>query len=107
MHSLAVYVKEGLSFARDSSLENCADSYLRFRLALLHSVSYFFFLYRSLSSSLWTVFDSVSSNIDKVLSINPSANVFVFGGLNVHQKDWFTYSGETDRLAELCYNVAI
>ena len=42
MHGLAVYVKEGLSFARDLSL----DSYLCFRLALLQSVSYFFFLYR-------------------------------------------------------------
>ena len=45
MHGLAVYVKEGLSFAWDLSLENSEDSYLRFRLALLHSVSYFFFLY--------------------------------------------------------------
>ena len=67
MHGLAVYVKEGFSFARDLSLENSADSYLCFRLALLHSVSYFFFLYRSPSSSLCTVFDSISSNIDEVL----------------------------------------
>ena len=37
MHGLAVYVKEGLPFARDLSLENSADSYLCFRLALLHS----------------------------------------------------------------------
>ena len=28
MHGLAVYVKERLSFARDLSLENSADSYL-------------------------------------------------------------------------------
>ena len=45
MHSLKVYVKEGVPFARDFSLENFADSYLCFQLALLHSVSYFFFLY--------------------------------------------------------------
>ena len=76
MHGLAVYVKEGPPFARDLSLENSSDSYLCFRLALLHSVSYFFFLYRSPSSALCTVFDSVSSNIDEVLLINPSANVF-------------------------------
>ena len=44
IHGLAVYVK-GLPFARDLSLENSADSHLCFRLALLHSVSYFFFLY--------------------------------------------------------------
>ena len=33
MHDLAVYVKEGLTFARDLPLENSADSYLCFRLA--------------------------------------------------------------------------
>ena len=77
MHGLAVYVKEALPFACDFSLENSADSYLCFRLALLHSVSYFFLLYRSPSSSLRTVFDSILSNIDKVLLINPSANDFV------------------------------
>ena len=36
MHDLAVYLKEGLPFARDLSLENSANSYLCFRLALLH-----------------------------------------------------------------------
>ena len=107
MHGLAVYVKEGLPFARDLSLENSADSYLCFRLALLHSVSYFFFLNRSPSSSLCTIFDSISSNIDEVLSINPPANVFVFGDFNVHHKDWLTYSGGTVRLGELCYNFSI
>ena len=81
MHGLAVYVKEGLTFARDLSLENSANSYLCFRPALLHSMSYFFFLYGSPSSSLCTVFDSISSNVDEVLSINPSPNVFVFGDL--------------------------
>ena len=69
--SLAVYVKEGIPFTQDLSLENSADSYLCFRLPLLHSVSHFFFLYQSLSLSLCTVFDSISSNIDEVLSINP------------------------------------
>ena len=107
MHGLAVYVKEGLPFARDLSLENSADSYFCFRLALLHSVSYFSFLYRSPSSSLCTVFDSILSNIDEVLSINQSANVFVFRDFNVHHKDWLTYSGGTDRPGELCYNFSI
>ena len=54
-----------------------------------------------------TVFDSISSNIDEVLSINPSANVFVFGDFSTHHKDWLTYSGGTDRSAELCYNFSI
>ena len=107
MHGLAVYVKDGLPFARDLSLENSADSYFCFRLALLYSLSYFLFLYQSPSSSLCTVFNSISSNIDEVLSINLSANVFVFGDFNVDNKDWLTYSGETDRSGELCYNFSI
>ena len=71
MYGLAVYVKEGLPFLHGAYLsrENSADSYLCFRLALLHSVSYFFFLYRSPSSTLCTVFDSISSNIDEVQPI--------------------------------------
>ena len=96
MHGLAVYVKEGLPFAWNLSLENSAYSYLYFRLALLHSVSYFFFLYQSPSLSLCTVFDSVSSNIDEALLINPSANALVFRGFNTHHKDLLTYSGGAD-----------
>ena len=52
------------------------------------------------------VFDSISSNIDEVLSINPSA-VFVFGEFNIHHKDWLTYSGGTDQPGELCYHFSI
>ena len=112
MYGLTVYVREGLLFAQDLSLENLslensADSYLCFQVALLHSMSYFFFLYPSPSWSLCTTFDSISSNIHEVLSINPSANVFVFGDFIIHHKYWLTYSGGTDRSGELCYNFYI
>ena len=93
MHGLTVYMKEGPPFAWDLSLKNSADSYVCFQLAFLHSVPYFFSLYRSPSSSLCMVFYSISSNKDVVLSINLSANVFVFRDSNVHHKDWFTFSG--------------
>ena len=56
MHGHIVYVKEGLPFAWDLSLENSSYSYLNFKLGLLHSVSYFFSLLRSPSSFLYTVF---------------------------------------------------
>ena len=107
MHGLAVFVKEELPFAWDLSLENSADSYLGFWLTLLHSVSDFVLHNWSPSSSLCIGFDAVSSNtissnMDEVLSINPSANVFVFGDFNVHHKDWVSYSGGTDRLGDLC-----
>ena len=107
MHDLTVYLKEELPFTQDLSLENSANSFSCFRLALLHSVSYFFFLYWSSSLSLWTVFDSILSNIDQVLSINPSANAIVFGDFNVHHKDWIVYSCGTDRSGKLCYNFPI
>ena len=80
---------------------------LMFWLALLHSVSDFFFLYWSPFLSLCTVFDSISSNMDEVLLISPSAKIFVFGDFNVYHKDWITYSGGTDRSGELCYNFSI
>ena len=107
MHGLPNHIKEGLHFARDLSLENSPGSYLCFRLALLHSVFYFFFLYQSPSLSLCTVFDSIASNINEVLTGNPSANVFVFGDFNIHHKDWLIYSGGTDPAGELCYNFSI
>ena len=47
-------------------------------MALLHLMSYFFFPYQSPSWPLCSVFDAISSNIHEVLSMNPSANVFVF-----------------------------
>ena len=107
MHGLAVYLKEEVPCAWDLSVENSADSYLCFRLALLHSEFYFFFLYRPPSSSLYPIFDAISCNIDEVLSINPSANMFIFGDFNIHHKGWLTYYGGTDRPGELCYNFSI
>ena len=79
MHRLTVYVKEGSPFTWDLPLKISEDSYLYFELDLLHSVSYFFFLCCSSSLSLCMVFDFISSNIEEVLSINPSANKYVFG----------------------------
>ena len=61
LHGLAVYVKEGLlPFTQELSLDKSADSFLCFRLALLHSGSYFFLLYQSLFSTLCTTFWSYS-----------------------------------------------
>ena len=54
--------------------------------------------------SLSLVFDFISSNIDEVLSINSSINVFVFGDFNI---DWLACSGGTDQPGELCYNFSI
>ena len=99
MHGLVVYVKEGFPFAQENSLETIStklcEFLLMFSTGFTSLTAYFFFFYRS-PSLLCTVFDSVSSNTDEVLYINPSANVFVFGDFNVHHKDWLTYSDGTD-----------
>ena len=94
MRGLAVYLKEEILFAWDLPLENTADSHLCFRLILLQSLFYFFFLNRS-PLSLYTVFDFISSNVDEGLSINPS--VFVFEHFNVLYKDWLIYSSGTEK----------
>ena len=78
--------------------------FLCFHLALLHSVSQFFFFYWAPFLSLCMVFDSISSNISEVLSIYPSTNVFIFGDFIIHHKDWLIYSGGTDRFGKLLYN---
>ena len=70
-------------------------------------LSYFFFLYQSPSLCFCTVFDSTSSNIDKVFSINPTADVSVFRDFNVHHEDWLTYSCGTDRPGKLSYNFSV
>ena len=46
LHGFEVYFKEELPFAHYLSLENSTDSYLCFRLALLHSVSHLLTLYQ-------------------------------------------------------------
>ena len=73
------------------------DSYLCFQVALLHSLSYFFFLYQSPSLPLCKVFDAILSNMDEAPLINPSANLFAFVDINVHLKDLLSYFGGTVR----------
>ena len=85
------------------SLENSSDSLYTFFILLIRLI-HFFFLYRSPFSFLCTVFDSILSNIDELLSINLSANAYVFGDFNIHHNHWLTYYDGTDRSGELCYN---
>ena len=67
-------------------------------------MSHFFFLYHSSLSSLWKVFYAISSIIDNILPIKPSADAFVFGDFAILYMGWLTYSGETVRPGELYDN---
>ena len=61
-----------------------------------------YFIYQTKVLALCTVFDAISSKMDQVLSIYPTANVFVFGDFNSdHYLDWLTYSDGTERPGEL------
>ena len=66
------------------------------------SLSCFFFLCLSSSSSLCTVFDFISYNIDEVHLINPSAHVTVFGDFSDHHRDWLPYTGGMIELVNSC-----
>ena len=96
-----VFLKSKKIVAWALCLENSVGSYVLGQLHFIQWLTY------SPSSSLWTVFDSISSNIDEVLSINPSANLFVFGDFHDCHKNWLNYSGGTDRPGELCFNFSI
>ena len=97
MHGLEVFLKRGLTLVWEISLKTLHESYMCFRRALLHSMSYFFFLYRSPLSPSCSVLDAVSTNIDRALSKHPTANVFVFCDFNVHHVKSLKHLCETDQ----------
>ena len=47
-----------------------------------------------------SILDAISSSIDEILSVNPSANVCLWR--NVHHNDSLTFSDGTDRLYLFC-----
>ena len=104
MHGLRLYTKEGLHFAWDLSLENSADTYVFSWLYFTQSLTFFSCIDHLLH--LCNVFYSISSNVDEVLLINPSANMFVFGELTSIIRTGLPILVEL-RSGELCYNFAI
>ena len=104
MHGLAVYMKEWLLH----------EAYLYKTLQILIYVLNWFYIIKCLTSfssiyhhCLYAVFYAISSKIDEVLLIKPSANVFVFGDFNVHRRDWLTYFGGTYSLVDSSYSFSI
>ena len=90
------YVRGYLSLIRKDSVTQIVLQFMWRKDFLLHRTHPWKTLSIHSSSSLCMVFDAISSNIDDFLSINPSANVFVFGDSN--HKDCITYSDGTYRL---------
>ena len=106
MHGLAVYIKEGIPCARDPSFESSDQPFMCFRMALLHSTSFIFFLYRPHQDNLECI-NSISENIDKVLCSYPSANIHLCGDFNAHHIEWLTHSNKTDDAGMGCYEFAL
>ena len=100
MHCLGVYVKSNLLIARETIL-------MCFRLALVHSTTFIFFLYRSPSSPSCSVVEAVSSNIDKALILQPSANIMVCGDFNTLDTKWLCHSHTTDVVHLFCQGFAM
>ena len=90
MHGLGLYVRENLPIGREHRFESPVHSFMCFRLALLHSTTFLFFLYRSPSNQDCSLIDNVSDCIDLALSNCPSANIVVFGDFNVHHSEWLS-----------------
>ena len=106
MHGLAVYARDTLPISREVHLEKPTEPFMCFRLSLLHSTSYLFFLYRSPSSQDCSVLDSVSQSIDSALTSYPSANIFVFGDFNAHHREWLNHD-RSDAAGIHTHNFAI
>ena len=106
MNDLVVYLKEEILFACDLSPENSEDCFfLRFQLALLQSAPYLFSTLNHCAIFVCIVFGVISTNINRLLSINSSAKVFFFGDISVYHKDQLSYSGGTYRPDEYCHNL--
>ena len=71
MLDLVANVRKRLLFARDSSFEESVDLYLCFRLVLLDTVSWFFFLCESPSLSFSRVFLCIFTNINSIFLSTP------------------------------------
>ena len=107
MHGLGLFIHENLPIAREFDLEDSKESFMCFRLSLLRSTSYLYFLYRSPSSQDCSVIQSISESIDKALSIRQSANIFVFGDFNIHHENWLKFSNNTSASGTKAYNFAL
>ena len=88
MLGLGVYIRKNSPICRETRFESSDYSFMCFRLAPLHSITFLFILYRSPSSQDCTLFDVISDQIDRALSLYSSANIVVIGDFNAHHSEW-------------------
>ena len=105
-HGLAVYVKNGFPCSRAASFEDPLLPYMCFRVALLHSTSFIFTLYRPQTDGV-AIFDSIAERIDSILLAHPSASIHLCGDFNIHHQEWLIHSNCTDEEGRHCHDFAI
>ena len=89
VHDVTVYIKEGLSCVRDYSLKTLIIYIYVFSwLHFVQCLTSFYCINHH--PFLCTVFDDISSKIDKIISVYLSTNAFVFWKFNVHYKALLT-----------------
>ena len=104
-HGLCAYIKDGFPCGRDISQEDPDLPYMCFRVALVHSTSFIFALYRPQSDGV-TVLERIGDKIDGILSEFPSANIHICGDFNVHNEEWLVHSNKTDAEGRFCHDFA-
>lgn len=104
---VCVFAKDTLPLGREITLEDVTHEYMCFRLALLHSTIYLYFLYRSPLSQNSAIFGAIFNSIDLALSRHPTAEIMVFGDFNVHHKEWLVHSHSTDTSGVSAFNFAL
>ena len=104
MHDLAVYVKEGLPFSQDLSLENCrfllmfSTGFTSFGVLVLFplSITFFVFMY-----DFWFYFiQNRWGSLNQPICLSWEILTSII-------RNRLTYSGETDRPGKLCYDFSI
>jgi len=106
MLGLGVYLRSNSPICREIRFESSDISFMCFRLAPLHSITFLFVLYRSPSSQDCTLFDVISDQIDQALSFYPSANIIVIGDFNAHHTEWLG-SSSTDPAGNKAQNFCL
>ncbi|XP_065640981.1 uncharacterized protein LOC136073297 isoform X1 [Hydra vulgaris] len=106
MLGLGVYICINSPICREIRFKSFDHSFMCFRLAPLHSITFLFVLYHSPSSHDCTLLDVVSDQIDHALSLYPSANIVVVGDFNAHHTEWLG-SNTTDPAGTKAFNFCV
>ena len=104
-HGICAYIKEGFPCGRDTSKEDPDLPFMCFRVALVHSTTFVFALYRPQADGV-AVLERIAGMIDGILSEHPSANIHICGDFNIHNEEWLVHSNKTDVEGRFCHDFA-